>query len=98
MMYVHVPITADRDPTGDTVEMAFSPAYADEPTSFVTASWTGPATPPVPGVAPSYQADARCLVGPGGDVTLPLGSYRVWTKITDTPEIPVLASDILTVF
>lgn len=32
---------------------------------------------------------ARCLVGPGGTVTLTAGTYDAWVKITDSPEIPV---------
>ena len=101
LIYVRVPITADHDPTGDTVTMAFLPAYLDvQPGSgdYVSADWAGPAIPPSD-INPRWTADSRCLVGAGGAITLTAGvNYRVWTKIVDSPETPVLASDILTVF
>jgi hypothetical protein len=97
LMYLLVPVTAPRDPTADAVQMAFSPAYDPdlEQTGFVSAGWQAPAIPNQDG---SWTAYARCLVGPGGTVALPVGNYKIWTKVTDSPEIPVLASDILTVF
>jgi len=78
------------DPTSDTVQMAF---VNGEPTSgdWKTATWeadssTNPTT---------YYA--RCLVGPGGTVTLSDGDYQVWVKITDSPEVPVLKAGRLVV-
>lgn len=73
------------DPTADSVFMAFK-TDGDYPASgdFVTASWeTNSTTTPA-----TYTA--LCLVGPGGTTTLTAGTYQVFVKITDNPEIPVL--------
>jgi hypothetical protein len=72
------------NPTVDTVAMAFKQADA-EPAGgdWKTATWeTDSTTSP-----PTYYA--RCLVGPGGAVTLADGVWAVWVKVTDSPEIPV---------
>ena len=71
------------DPTADTVTMAFKASGDPAGGDFKAATWETDATT----TPPSYYA--RCLVGPGGTVTLAAGSYRVWTKIVDAPEIPV---------
>lgn len=72
------------NPTSDTVAMAFKQADA-EPSGgdWKTASWETDSTQ-TPAV---YYA--RCLVGPSGTVTLADGSWDVWIKVTDSPEIPV---------
>jgi hypothetical protein len=75
------------DPTGDTVTMAF-PITGVDPTVFVAASW----------VTLSGIHYARCLVGPAGSITLPIGYYDVYVKVTDSPEVPVLLSGTLEVF
>lgn len=31
----------------------------------------------------------RCLVGPAGVTTLPIGSYDVWVRVTKSPEVVV---------
>lgn len=95
--YVRVRVTAREDgavvnPTADTVEMAFTASEA-EPSGgdWKTAEWeTDANTEP-----DTYYA--RCLVGPGGTVALTDGTYRVWVKITDSPEIPVKRSGLLIV-
>lgn len=69
------------DPTGDTVEMAFvgervEPASGD----WQTASWETSGS--------TYYA--KCLVGPGGAVSLTAGTvYAVWVRVTDNPETVV---------
>lgn len=99
-VYVQVPVTNTEgiDPTADVVALAFIGPYgttvqaADYPptstTTWHTASWlAGAATP-----------TAKLLVGPnGGAVTLGVGGYQVWVKITDNPETPVLWSGPLVV-
>jgi hypothetical protein len=72
------------DPTSDLVQMAF-PLPGVEPSGgdWQAASWESD----VGTTPPSYFA--RCLVGPLGTVILADGTYDVWVKITDTPEIPV---------
>jgi hypothetical protein len=87
--YVQVAISAEEagtavDPTADTVQMAFiAGATAPVTGDWKTASWTtDPTTYP-----PTYRA--QCLVGPSGTVTLAAGTWTVWVKVTDSPEIPV---------
>ena len=29
-------------------------------------------------------------MGPGGEVTLAAGIWRIWVRVTDNPEVPVL--------
>lgn len=86
--YVQVSVTATLagsayNPTADAIQMAFTvvgtdPVLADWKTgSWTTALATG-----------SYLA--QCLIGPGvGGTALTRGTYAVWVKITDSPEIPV---------
>ena len=93
MIQVLVAITAPTvyNPTGDTVQFAFTPLTypVTQPGSgdWHTGSWVA-----FPG--PVYWA--QCLVGPAnGGVSLAIGSYQVWTKITDSPEVPVQQPCIL---
>lgn len=95
--YVRVPVSATVngakiDPTTDAVKFAFksdgtTPVSGD----FVTGSWETAVT----GSTTTYLA--RCLVGPGGTTTLTAATYRVWVKITDSPEVPIRAVDWLTI-
>lgn len=75
------------DPTGDTVKLAFiSTGALPADDDFKTAFWeTDTTTDPN---RPIYTA--LCLVGPGGTIELARGSYRVYVKITDSPEVPVI--------
>lgn len=81
------PVFADAgggiyNPTSDPVAMAFT---------------TGPGTKPASGDWKSGGWDttaigtyvATCLIGTGGAATLAPGSYYVWVRITDNPEIIV---------
>ena len=72
---------ASYNPTADVVEVAFKPPGVD-PTGpdWHAASWETAGT--------SYYA--RLLVGPVGGTVLPVGTYRMWIRITDAPEVPVL--------
>lgn len=86
--YVRVPVSARAsgsvvNPTGDTVTMAFMSTAANPGDSdHKTASWETDATT----TPDTYYA--RCLVGPAGVVTLTAATtYRVWVKVTDTPEV-----------
>lgn len=69
------------NPTGDTVEMAFVP-YDQEPPvpSWQTSEWE----------VANGAFFARCLVGPGGTVTLTAGLYDVYVRINGAAEVPVL--------
>ena len=95
--YVFIPVQATRsgvayNPTGDAVQMAFMPQATQSPqvSDWVAASWDTNQT----GVI--YPYSAKCLVGPsGGVISLGLGTYYMYLKITDNPEIPVLLGGIL---
>lgn len=93
--YVQVPVTAwgtaggAYNPTGDAVAFAFTLANypVTEPSAWVTGSWVT-----FPG--PAYWA--QCLVGPqNGGTALSIGTYQVWVKVTDSPEVPVMQPTLL---
>lgn len=96
--YVKVPVSATDSgasvniSTG-TVTMAFT-AVDTEPVSgdWKTATWETDAT------RSPARYYARCLVGPGGTVTLTDGDYDVWVKVTGVgSEIPVQKAGRITV-
>lgn len=78
--YARVRITANVSLSSQTVELAFMGSRTTEPgdSDWVTATWLGDA---------GTTRDAGVLVGPGQHV-LAEGSYWVWFRVTDTPEIP----------
>jgi hypothetical protein len=80
--YVKVEVTRDdgSNPTADTVKMAFMPD-GETPSAgdFKTSDWQT--------IGDRYYI--RCLIGPGGQITLTAGFWVVWVKITDNPEIPI---------
>jgi hypothetical protein len=93
--YVQVPITIQSpdayDPSGDVVQFAFTEfSYpVIEPVTWYTdqCSW---ATFP----GPAYWA--QCLVGPAnGGVSLAIGTYTGWVKITDSSAVPVSQTFLL---
>ena len=95
--YVQVPIDttfngSPYNPTADVVSMAFMPTTTNANpgvSDWKTASWVTP-------VAGSYAI--RCLVGPsnGGNI-LTVGSYNIWVKIADNPEVPIEEVGIITI-
>jgi hypothetical protein len=78
------------NPTADAVAMAFMTAPNTKPASgdWKTGGWDTSAIG-------TYTA--TCLVGPGGAATLVPGSYFVWVRITDNPEIVIREVGELTV-
>ena len=91
--YVQVPVTvrypSGYDPTGDVVQFAYTAlSYPTiEPSAWFGGSWLTFA-------GPAYWA--QCLVGPAnGGVSLAIGTYQGWVKITDSPAIPVLQPFLL---
>jgi hypothetical protein len=97
--FIQIQVTArsgtatSYDPTGDTVAMAFTPLTYPE-TSPASGSWVTGSWQTFPG--PAYWAEA--LVGPAnGGTALALGTYQVWVKVTDSPEVPVLQPCLLTI-
>ena len=88
-MYVKVPISATSagNPitlTADAVAIAFT-TPGGTPATWFTGTWEGTGT-------------ARVLVGPGGALTLTPGTYWVWVKVTDNPEIPAEQVGILIIY
>lgn len=77
------------DPTADNVEMAFTqPGVDPDVGDWNAAEWeTDPS-------GPKYFA--RLLVGPGaGGLDLGKGTFAVWVRATDNPEIPVRRAGVL---
>lgn len=81
-----------QNPTGDPVAFAFMPSPANANpgvTDWKTGTWitTGTGT---------YMA--QVLVGPAnGGTPLPVGTYNVWIRITDMPEVPIQQIDLLSI-
>lgn len=91
--YVLIPVAATKagvsyNPTGDTVQFAFMPLATQVPqvSDWVSGSWQTDSSSLL------YPYLAQCLVGPAGTITLGLGSYYIYIKVTDNPEIPVLVT------
>jgi hypothetical protein len=94
--YVFIPVQATKsgvayNPTGDVVQMAFMPQATQSPgnTDWVAASWDTNATSVI------YPYSVKCLVGPSGVINPGLGTFYIYLKITDSPEVPVLLGGIL---
>jgi hypothetical protein len=85
---------AAYDPTADTVQFAFMPQATQVPQSgdWKAGSWE--ANP----ASLLYPYNAKCLIGPAGVVTLGIGTYVAYVKITDDPEIPVDIVGYLQIF
>lgn len=88
--YYLVPVSATKlgvayNPTGDTVQFAFMPTATQIPqiSDWVSGSWA------INQASVLFPYSAQCLVGPSGTITLGIGTYIVYTKITDSREIPV---------
>lgn len=79
---------AAYNPTADVVQFAF-PGYGTDPasTDWHPGTWQ---------TDPGSTYWAQCLVGPAnGGVVLAVGSYGIWLKIVDNPEVPVKQVGIL---
>jgi hypothetical protein len=93
--YVKAPISAVvngvvTDPTGDVVEFSFKPIG----TTPGAADWTAGSWETT-GAGATAVFYARCLVGPSGNVTLALGTYIVWVRISASPQTIVLQAGTL---
>jgi hypothetical protein len=95
-VYIQVPVRAfiegqAYNPTGDVVAMAFTAGW-DDPASgdWHTASWSTSES------GTTYLA--QLLVGPAaGGLVLGVGTYSIWVRVTDSPEVPVLQPGQLTI-
>jgi hypothetical protein len=80
--YLHVPVSGAT--VSQTVELAIIDAGTEEPAEtdwHATDAWDG--------------TTAKLLIGPGGTLELLDGTYRVWVRVTATPEIPVIRGGLL---
>ena len=96
--YVFIPVKATRsgssyNPTGDTVQFAFMPTPTQVPqnSDWVSGSWDTNSSNIF------YPYSAKCLVGPSGTVNLGIGTYVIYIKVSDSPEVPVLVGGQLQV-
>ena len=89
--YLHGLVTASVPLDTQVVEVAFitpSGSNPDDTTAWITAAWTGTA---------ANQRTWQLLIGPGSATPLAVGSYGVWCRVHDDPEIPVRKHDVLTI-
>lgn len=82
--YIRVAVSASvnnapYNPTADLVQFAFTTGANPSPGDWHTGLWDSTDAPYV----------AQCLVGPSGGVALTAGTWLIWIKITDNPEVPV---------
>jgi len=94
--YVFIPVQATKsgvayNPTGDPVVFAFMPQATQVPqvSDWVAGSWDTNTTSVL------YPYSAKCLVGPSGTTNPGIGTYYMYIRVTDNPEIPVLLGGIL---
>jgi hypothetical protein len=85
--YYKVPVRSTYEgesvnPTGLTVQFAFMPQATQVPQS---GDWVGGTWETIP-ASLLYPYSARCLVGPGGAITLGTGVYVAYIKILSSPE------------
>ena len=88
--YYLVPVSVTNlglpyNPTGDSVQFAFMPTPTQVPqlADWVAGAWATNAASML------YPYSVKCLVGPSGTITLGIGTWVAYVKITDNPEIPV---------
>jgi hypothetical protein len=89
--YLHIEWQASVALDQQTVEFAFLTGknpVPDSSTTWQTGEWEGDA---------SITRTARLLVGPGAKVQLPTGKVAVFTRLHDSPEVPVRESGVITV-
>ena len=91
--YVIFPVAATNsgssyNPSADLVQFAFMPTPTQVPQSadWQTGSWDTDTTNVL------YPYSAKCLVGPAGTINLGIGTYVMYIRITDNPEVPVLVA------
>lgn len=92
-MYVFIPFAVTKsgvpyNPTSDSVQFAFAPTatYVPQDADWVSGSWDTDTSSVL------FPYSAKCLVGPAGTITLGIGTYVIYTKVADNPEIPVLVT------
>ena len=89
--YVGVPVSARNldgtayNPVSDIVQMAFMPQATQVPqlSDWQQAIWSAVVSNTL------YPYACYCLIGPGGTIQLPVGTYVIYVKIDANPPIPV---------
>lgn len=96
--YVLIPVVVTKagvsyNPTGDPIAFAFMPTATQVPQSgdWVAGAWETDTPNPL------YPYTAKCLVGPTGTINLGIGTYIVYIRVTDNPEVPILVAGQLQV-
>lgn len=86
--YVGIKVTgpAGLDLTSDSVEIAIVEADVTSPTA---PTWLPPDIIEHPTI---NTIIAKILVGPVGGIDLEKDRWRLWVKVTDTPEVPWIAA------
>ncbi len=81
------------NPTADIVQFAFllNPSAVPTSSNWVTGSWSTNSNS-------VYPYFAQALVGTAGSVALQSGTYTMWLRVTDSPEIPVHQVGMLTIY
>src|SRR3954447_125765 len=82
--YLKVPVSARNstgviDPTTGAVSFAFLTPEGPPVSGTTWTSGTWETTTQGSAIGPVYKA--RCLIGPGGDIQLAVGSYDVWVRV-----------------
>lgn len=93
--YARVRVTSDVNLSAQPVALAFTTSRTTEPDTgdWVTATWLGTAETTADG---NYTRAAGVLVGPAG-LVLAEGSWHVWWRVTDTPEVVARYAGTLTI-
>ena len=79
---------ADYNPTSDTVSFAFITTGEPGSGDWHGGTWAAATT--------SGACVAQILIGPANSgIPLGPGTYEVWVKVTDSPEVPVIEADTL---
>jgi hypothetical protein len=85
--YLRAAVTVDGavPPLIDPVHFAFLTGWPTDSTTWHAGAWV--------------DGKARILVGPGvGGLIIPVGTYRVFLRVTDNPEIPIDQIGQLTIY
>lgn len=87
--YARVRLTADVTLDSQTIEMAFVSGYTGEPASgdWHAATWLTPS---------GTARTAGVLIGTGG-LVLAEGTWSVWWRLTDSPEVPARRAGTITI-
>jgi hypothetical protein len=94
-VYVQIPVRAYIDgqvynPTGDVVSLAFTTGWTNPSSGdWHTGSWS------LGEYGETYLA--QLLVGPSGGLSLAVGTYSIWLRVQDNPEVPIMQPGMLTI-